>query len=201
MALNSTGAFDRTERAVRVTQRASRRGVTVTETVYLTNASVYRHSEAYEAQYGSAWVRSDLPNGTERVWDRLDTLRRQRLLLENATVSLNGTATVAGTETRVLAVDGNESAFEDLLAARLQQLGDNVSVTVSDVRFTYYVDAETDLPVRTVGVVNSSVTANGQTLHLHEELRLTFSGYGDDVSVTLPENASTAVSLDERTED
>lgn len=191
--VNSTGVVDRTARALYIDQTArSAAGATRVET-YLLNGTLYQHSAAFESRYGSAWVRTDLDENATAVWARQDPLSRQRALLANATVRLVGTASVGGTETRVLAVDGNESAYEDLLRARLGRLGGEASLTVENISFRMHAAADSGRLLRSSGTVESTVTYGGTTASIEENLTLRFSAYGDPVNVTLPEGAETAV--------
>lgn len=191
--LNSTGAVNRTASALVVNQTANGPAGERAIATYLVNGTLYQHSTAFESRYGSAWVRSALGDDAGATWRRQDPLRRQRALLANATVTVAGTETVGGVETRVLAVDGDEESYEALLRTRLGRLGANASVDVENISFRMYVATDTDRLRYSTGTVESTVAYGGASVSLTERLRLRFWAYGDRVNVTLPEGAATAV--------
>ncbi|MFB6121297.1 MAG: DUF6612 family protein [Halobacteriaceae archaeon] len=193
--VTSTAVFDRGERAFRITRATSAAGRTREAAVYLVNGTLYERNPAYERRYGSAWVKVDVAENLTETWRAQDTLTRQRLLLENATVTYEGTATVNGTKTDVLAVDGNESAFESVVEERLGGVATDVEVSVENVSFTHYVAVESDRLRRSIGTLKMQVSAGARTVSQTQRMNLTFSGYGAPVDVTLPEGAAVAVSI------
>lgn len=193
--VTSTGVFDRTNRTLRIQRTTSTAGRTVEAASYLVNGTLYERSPVYERAYGSEWVKVDVSENLTRAWRAQDVLTRQRLLLENATVTRAGTATVNGTETVVLAVDGNESAFEDLVERRLGGAASSVEVTVENVSMTHYVASDTHRLRRATGTLELVVTSGDRTLAQTQRLNLTFSDYGTDVDVSLPEGAAVAVDV------
>jgi hypothetical protein len=188
-------AFDRGARTFRVTQTVTANGQTTARSSYLVNGTLYEHDPAYERAYGAEWVRVDVSANLTSAWRAQDTLTRQRLLLENASVSLEGAATVNGTRTAVLAVDGDESAFETVVERRLNAVGSSAAVSVENVSFTHYVAVESNRLRRAVGTLEMTVESNGRTVAQTQRLNLTVTDYGAPVSVSLPEGASVAVAV------
>lgn len=187
ITVNSTGEFDRGARALRLNQTVSSRlGQRVSSATYLVDGTLYARSPQNEQQHGSAWIRQDLSD-PERVWNQTDTLYRQQALLAAANVTLAGSETVSGVETRVLDLDVSSETYAELVSR--SGFG-GANVTVTNASFTLYVAESSGQLVRATGTVASEVaTASGRTT-VSEELRLRF-GYGS-VSVDLPAAARDA---------
>jgi len=191
VTVESAMAFDRTARELALNRTQSGAARTVESASYVTNGTYYQRRAAFESQYGSEWIRQDVSENLSETWSRLDTLARQRALLENASVTVAEETTVNGTDALVLHVDGNESAYEDEVAERLARAGTSGSVTVHNVSFTMTVATDTDRLLRSTGTVSSAVSGGGATLALEEQLTLDFRYAPVDVS--LPPGAETAV--------
>jgi len=197
--VSSTAVFDRTDRTFRIERSTNTAGQVVETASYLLNGTLYERNPNYERAYGSAWVKLDVADRLTETWRAQDTLTRQRILLENATVSYEGTETVNGTETDVIAVDGDEAAFEDLVERRVGGVGSSANVTVEEVSFTHYVSTETDRLRRATGTLEMELASGQQSLSQTQEFDLTFSDYGAGVDVTLPDGASVAVAVGNET--
>jgi hypothetical protein len=196
--VESDGVFDRDARRLRVTQTTSGSGGSVTVDTYLVEDTLYQHSPAFVRTYSSEWVKQPLENDSAR-WRTLDTLSRQRFVITNASVTVQGATTVEGTEAYVLALDVDEAAYDRVLERRLEDATTNVSVSVEEATFEYVVAADSGRLLSSTGTIESSVTGGGQSVSLSEEVELSFSGYGEAVSVSLPDAADAAVNLDNRT--
>lgn len=194
-SVESAAAFDREARRLRVNQTTSGPGGTATVATYVVDRSLYRHSEAFVRQYSSEWVTLDLSVNFSSTWRGLDTMTRQRATLANASVRLDGTTTVEGTEAYVLVADVDETSYNEVTASRLG----SGSVDVSEASFTFRVSTETHRPLLVTGTVNSTVTTRGQEVAVTERLTLAFDGYGEPAGISLPDSAETAVSLDNAT--
>lgn len=190
--ITSEGAFNRTARTLRVNQSVRGPAGTVDVRRYVTNRTLYERSPAFVRPYDSKWVKTDLAANFSSRWELLDTLTRQRTLLNRSTVRVLGGTTVNGTDAYVLRADVNETAYTDLIRARIDPRS---AVNVTNATFTYWVDAETGRPLRVVGTVNSTAVVNGQEVGIHEAFRLRFTAYDEPVDVTLPPAAETAVAI------
>jgi hypothetical protein len=190
--VESGGVFDRADRELRVEQATTGAGRTVSVATYVVDRTLYQESERFVRAYSSRWVTLPVRNFSQQ-WRMLDTLTRQRVVLENATVSVLGARTVGETRAYVLDLDVDEAAYNRVLESRLERSGTDATVNVSDVRFRYVVAADSGRLLQSSGTVESTLTAGGQTATLTERLSLRFEGYGEPVSVTLPEAAETAV--------
>ncbi|WP_135661566.1 DUF7537 family lipoprotein [Halorhabdus rudnickae] len=192
--IDSVGAFDRTNQRMQINRTVSVSGMSQQASVYLLNGSIYEYNPAYTSQYGSEWVTTEVGDA---FFEQQDTLTRQRGFLANASVTTNGTETVNGTEMRVLEADVDEAATSQVIMARLGGAS-GVEYNVTNVDQRLWVDPETDRPARSTVSMNATVTQMGQTVDLTMDLELAFA-YDRDVSVTLPEEADSAVSLDNET--
>lgn len=198
VTVESQSVFDRSARELRTRETTTGAGQSVSSTTYLVNGTLYQRSPQFVQAYSSQWVRVPVENVSER-WRMLDTVTRQRWALSNASVSVLGGRTVDSTEAYVLEVDVDEAAYNRLLENRLAQPGANVSVNVSEARFRYTVAADSGRLIESTGTVQSTLTGQGQSVALEERFTLRFHGYGDPVSVTLPEAADTAVDIGNET--
>ena len=196
--IESTGVFDRDARRLQVSQTTTGNRGSVTVDTYLVEDTLYQHSPAFTRAYGAEWVKQPVENVSAR-WRTLDTLSRQRFVLTNASVTVRGATTVDGTEVYVLDLDVDEAAYGQVLQNRLGDANGNVSVSVEEATFQYVVAADSGRLRSSTGTVESTVTASGQTASLSERVELLFSGYGESVSVSLPDAADGAVNLRNRT--
>jgi len=186
------GAFDRAREQFQVNQTVSLSGISQEISSYLVNGTVYEYSPTYASQYGSEWVTLEPDAG---FFAQQDTLTRQQTFLANASVSTAGTETIDGTEAQVLEADVNETATTAAIAARLGSTGQNVEYNVTNVEQRLWIDTETNRPLRTAFSMNATVSQAGQTVDLTMEADMRFT-YDRAVSITLPEGAESAVSID-----
>ena len=186
----SNGTFDRDAREASLTVTQSALGRTVTTERYLVNGTLYERNPQYVQQYDSAWIRAEVPDNGSAFRDSFDTLSRQRAILNASTVTLAGTETVDGTTTYRLKASPNATQLTGA-AGSVQRS----NLDVANVSATYWLDAETGLPVRSTIELAGQQTAQGQTFGIDQRLRLDFDGYGTPVSITLPPAAEGAVSV------
>lgn len=193
----SSGVFDRTDDELRVNRTISGPGGNVTARTYVVNRTLYERNRAYLRRYDSKWVKLDLSGNFSRRWALLDTLSRQRTLLNRSTVEVLGATTLAGTDAYVLRADVNETAYSRLLEARTEGA---TEVNVTDATVTFWIAADTGRPLRSAGTVNRTAVIDGQVVSVDEEYRLRFAAYNASVDVTLPDAAGTAVGIGNDTE-
>mgnify|MGYP000191628523 CR=1 FL=1 len=162
-------------------------------TTYIDGTTAYVH-------VGGVWRTQDI-SATE-PWNNNSGLRQQRAVLESATVSVNGSATVDvrrtdgspstsetqsvsedGVETTVLAVDPET---EELRSVVTQRAGNLDAVEIEDATYRMYVADDTHR-LRKVEM-NLSMTVAGQPATANATT--TFSAYGEPVNVTVPEEAT-----------
>ena len=186
----SNGTFDRDAREASLTVTQSALGRTVTTERYLVNGTLYERNPQYVQQYDSAWIKAEVPDDGSAFRDSFDTLSRQRAILNASTVTLAGTETVDGTTTYRLKASPNATQLTGA-AGSVQRS----NLDVANVSATYWLDAETGLPVRSTIELAGQQTAQGQTFGIDQRLRLDFDGYGTPVSITLPPAAEGAVSV------
>lgn len=195
ISVETTGVFDRSARDLRFDRTTGGPDGAISETIYLVDRALYRHSPSYVEQFGSEWITADLSDGFATRWRSVDTMTRQRATLANATVEVVGTETIDGTEAYVLVADVDEDAQNRYLAG----LTGSDRSTIERVNVTYWISTETMLPVQSVSVVESTTAGQGQQVAVTEYALVGFSGYGEPVDVSLPEAAGTAVPIDNAT--
>jgi len=195
------GAFERPSRRLRINQTVTALGRQVRTAVYLVDGTLYQYNPQFRQQFDSAWLRFDLSGNESAAWNASDTLRRQHAILNNSTVSLAGTATVAGRETRVLAANATDAGVGLFGPAGGTRAGTDATsdLNVTRLTATYYIDPETGRPVRAVVRLNASVALRGSTTRIAQTATLRFGGYGSSPAVDLPTGADTAVNASETT--
>jgi len=186
-----TGAFDRTVRDAALNQSQTAAGISFAVETYVDgeNETLYQYSPAYVQEYDSRWVKSDLSGNFSAAWDGFDTLARQRALLNASNVTLDGVERVGGTDVYVLNATAPESSYDAL------GLGTGANTNVSNVSATFYVSTETSRLVGSTVDVTGTQRASDRTLTFERTADLRFVGYGESVSVDVPDAASGAVSV------
>ncbi|QDX40039.1 hypothetical protein [Salarchaeum sp. JOR-1] len=152
--------------------RGDRSNAATTET-YVVDDTAYIRSQG-------VWQTRPVP---ERTWNNTPVDRQAQFLTDAAVTVLNKT-TVAGVETYALAVEPDPATVEAYIENRRSVRGD---VTVESVSVTQYVAVDTHR-IRTA-TLDMTATINGQTLD--QTLTITFSEYGADTDITVPEAATT----------
>ncbi|MFB6146737.1 MAG: hypothetical protein ABEJ08_03525 [Halobacteriaceae archaeon] len=188
------GAFDRANRELRLNQTITARGRSITVATYLVGETIYQHNPQYVQRFGASWIKRGVGDNFTRRWRLLDTMTRQRAILQNASVEVTAETTVDGTAAYVLEADVDQADFQNLTGALGAAAGD---ATVRDARFTYYLAKDSGRLLRSVGHVNTTATVRGRTIQQNVTFRLRFSGYGESIDITLPDAASTAVNISE----
>lgn len=187
---NSTGVVNRSADELRMNRTVTVAGRSNSVTTYVVNETLYQRSPRYTTAYSSKWVKRTISENFAQRWSALDTLTRQRELLNVSDVELVGEETVDGTETYVLQARPDPAQYEDLSTNVTRQQVDSVR----NISVTYWLATDTYRPVESDATINSTATLRGREVSLHQELTIRFSGYGDDASIRLPAAAETAVS-------
>jgi len=172
---NGSGVVDADARRMRST--AKRDGEA--RTTYVLNRTVYRECADPWGGYGVEELDED------EAWSSQSPLVRQLGLLESGALYYNGTDTVDGTEATLLTGEPTEQAL-----TRYRDDGQSPvfgGPNVEDIRLRVWLDPETDRPVRTE--LRFRVTEDGESATAR--LRTRYSGYGESVTVELPEKART----------
>lgn len=175
MTMAQHAVFDHETERARVNSTAAGRETTT----YIDGTTAY-------VNVGGVWRTQDLSE-TE-PWNESSGIRQQQSVLESANVTVNGSATVDGVETTVLAV---EPDTEELQSVVVQQTGSLDGVEIEDATYRMYVANDTHR-LRQVemnlemSVGEQSAVANATT---------TFSEYGEPVNVSVPEEATEQTAL------
>lgn len=166
-------------------------GQTTQVNAYLKDGVLYQRSQAFVQPYSSEWIKQDLSGNVSETFRTVDLLSQVEVALPNSSLSLEGTATVGGTETYVLAADVEPEAIEEYALGSLQSSGLAAAVNVTDASVTVYASTETGQPMRVESATNATISLQGQRLEVRSsaDARVTY----EPVSVTLPDEASTAV--------
>lgn len=170
------GVIDRADRRAKVTVDL-RGAASVEATTYIVNDTAYVNAR-------NVWRTRDVAD--RNLWDRNAQLERQRELFEAAAFELRGNATVDGERVREVRLHVPEEKYDEV--RELSQAG-AADGEITDLTYTLYLDAETDRPRRVA--VDMSMRVDGQDADA--SVTMTFSEFGENVSVTVPEEAETAV--------
>ncbi|MFD1511814.1 hypothetical protein [Halomarina rubra] len=191
----ATGRFNRTVRDAALVNNVSASGVSLTVETYVDgeNQTLYQYSPAYAQDFDSNWLRSDVSGNFSATWEQYDTLARQRALLNASNVTLEGTERLNGTDVYVLNGTVEESEYERL---GLRSAG---VLNVSTVSATFYVSVANATLVRSQVDLAGTRQARGESFEFERSVDLRFSGYGDPVTVDIPDDADDAVRVDNGT--
>lgn len=191
VSVEFTKRIDRQNEELAVNQTASARGRSSVTKIYLVNRTVYQHNDAFARRYNSEWISVDVSDNFSRTWSVLDTLSRHRQILNRSSVSLNGTETVDGTKAYVLELHPDESEIQHLMSQRrgAKSGGSASRLNVTNAAFTYWIDVDSNRPVKVSGTLNTTVDSPAGTLVVNKSFVFHYDGYGTDVSVTLPDGA------------
>lgn len=172
LTMRQRGAFDEAAELARTNTSVMGRQ----STTYIDGSTLY-------VEIGGQWRAQNLSGAG--LWDNGTSADRQRQILETGNVTVEGDATVNGTETTVLAVDPDS---EDLKAfLQQQQAGQAMSgVDIENASYVVYVADETDR-VRKVEL-SMTMTVSGQTADTNATMW--FYDYGDPVNITVPSDAT-----------
>ncbi|WEL21053.1 hypothetical protein [Halorhabdus sp. BNX81] len=169
-----------------------------TETVidtYLSDERLYQRSDQYVQRYGSEWVTENVSENFTQQFNLRDQLWRYEFTLDSASLSSVEATTVDGTETYRVAADVNTTKLNDAIRSSLN-LSANASQAVSagtNVTSTFWIDTETKRPLRVDRTVIGTQTIQGQPVDFERTITTELSY--EEVTVTLPDGADSAVSL------
>jgi len=176
LSMSQDGVFDHGAKQARLNM-----------TAYGTEAVVYMDGDMMYVNAGSRWQTRDLSG--QDPWESGNGITQQQNVLESGDVSVEGTETVDGVETTVLAVDPDLSELKALIAQ--QQAQSLEGVTIDDATYRLYVATDSNLPRKMEMAMEMSVDDQSTEV----EMTTRFSDYGEPVNVTIPEEA-TAGSVD-----
>ncbi|WP_181687222.1 hypothetical protein [Halorhabdus salina] len=162
---------------------------------YIVDQMLYQRSDRYTSVYGSEWVKNDLSDNFTRQWHLSDQLWRYKFMLGNASLSDVTTETINGSETYVVTADVDMEEFNQALNEQLD-LPSNASQTSGGntiIEATFWIDAETDRPIKVQRSVTGTQTVQGQTIEFEREIE-TMMQY-DAVSISLPDEAENAIDI------
>ncbi|WP_336037999.1 DUF6612 family protein [Halobacterium yunchengense] len=172
LEMRQTGAFDREAERARVNATAMGEETTT----YIDGTTLY-------VQFGGEWQSQNLSETD--VWNGSDSAARQGQVLASGDVTVEGGATVDGTETTVLRVDADPEELKEAIQQQSTSPGVG-SLGIEEATYRMYVANETDR-VRQVDL-SMTMSANDQTMRANATM--TFSDYGADVDVAVPDAAT-----------
>lgn len=179
VTLDATGTVDRPARKAHLDMSMDVMGRHVDVQSYVINDTLYQH-----ASNRPMWQRQDVSD--ENTWSEQDRLRKQRQLLDGATVSIVGHDTIDGHAVTVLRADLDGSSLQDLVA---QQGTDLDGASIKDATYELAVDNETNRTRRVS--VDMEMKRGGKSATA--SVTMTMRDYGTDVSIELPEEARDAM--------
>lgn len=193
MTMNATGALDRAARKQRLDMEmkvtAGDRSRTIAAEFYFVNDTMYTRVEGQ-----SDWQQR--PIGDRNLWNN-SQITRQTELLQAVSVTKEGTATVGGTETYVLAMAADDTAkLKQALAEQLSrngnrrglQLLENSEIETFDA--TVYVARDTNY-IRKMDLRMTLIRESGDEMEM--EMTITYSDLNGDVSIDVPTGATARI--------
>ncbi|MEE6210951.1 DUF6612 family protein [Salarchaeum sp. III] len=171
-----TGVVNKTaERMYQRTDATATRGDqsnSATTETYIVNNTAHIHSQG-------VWQTRPAPEGT---WTSTPT-DRQVQFLTDADITVLNKSTVDGVETYALSVQPDPESVTSYAENQSSVSGD---VSVESVSVTQYVAVDTHRIQK--ATLDMTLTLDGQTLE--QTLTITFSEYGTDTDITVPDEAS-----------
>lgn len=164
------GAFDRDAKQARMDM-----------TLRGQDAVVYVDGSTMYVESGGRWQTRQVP--ADQTWGSGSSLEQQREMLESADPTLVGNATVDGEAVYVLRMEPSAEQARTLMQSGGQSLG---MADIEDVTIEQYVDKDTHRVRKTT--IQMTVSQGDQTVSV--EGTVTFSGFGDPVDVTVPDEAT-----------
>jgi hypothetical protein len=171
--------------ASRLASAQTSRGIT-TET-YLVDGVVYQRSPQLVQQYNSEWIKIDVPNETSAQFNRNDELAAHRVMLEHSAVDVVGAETVDGERAYRLAMDVNTTALNDFYGF------ENSSQGIESANTSVWISRDSNRLLKATGTLQQTITVQGQATETSVAYNESFAY--TDVSVSLPEAASSAVEV------
>jgi len=203
IAIEQTVTVDRTSGSLHVAANQSAAGRTIAIDIYLVDGTLYQRSPVYVRQFSTEWLEVDTAENLTLVRDALDPIRRHQRILEATEVTLNGTETVDGTETYRLETTSDSERLEEVFAEQVSGPGSQLNestYSISSASFTFWISTETNRPVKAEGALDSTVSAQGETVSLEQAFSFRYD-YASEASVELPAAAEGAVPLSEALND
>jgi hypothetical protein len=195
--IEQSADVDRTDHRLHRAGNQSVGGRTVAVDTYLVNETVYQRSPAFVRQFSAEWIEVDTGGNFTRAFEVADPINRHHRVLETASFAADGTETIAGKEAYRIETESDPERLEDLFAELIAgpTSGFNESTySLNDATYTFWIDAETDRPLRVAGSLESQVASRGRQVTLQQSFTFAYD-YESAVSIDLPEAASNAVSL------
>lgn len=192
-------AVDRTTRQLEEHRNISQAGIQYGVDTYIVNETIYQYSERFTRRYGSSWVKNNISANFSRTWQTNDQLWRYRFFLANASLSSVNATAIDGQGAYAVTAHVNETELGQAYADFLD-VPTNESSRFDSMRnltVTFWIDAESNRPIRVERSYTRTTTVRGQTITITGQYRTSLA-YGS-VSISLPDGASKAVSLDDQT--
>lgn len=169
-----TGVFDSTAKQARL--HLTSNGTTTL--AYLDGSTMYVNAS-------DGWQTRTLAGANS--WRSAVGLAQQRYLLQNASVTVSGSATVDGVETTVLTVDPKDGRLKQLLTrSTSDSLG---NITIEEASYELYVATDSHRPVKVEMTLQLTLEKNTEKSG-HGSATITFSSFNEPVDVTIPERAT-----------
>lgn len=172
--LRRVGVFDATENQARLnlTTNGNR------TLAYVDGSTMYVNA-------GDGWQTRALSGSNS--WQSAVGIAQQRYLLENASVTVSGSATVDGVETTVLDVDPRDGKLKQLITrSTSDSLG---NVTIEEASYELYVATDSHRPRKVEMALQLTIERNWDKSG-HGSATITFSGFNEPVNVTIPDRAT-----------
>jgi len=189
--LTSEAVVDRDREVYQVEQTVNLGSRSVTTDIYLVDGTLYQRNELFANQYGSEWIQLDVSDNSTQRFRAQDEIGFHEQLIENGTVTLVGRQAVDGEEAYRLRIESDESAYSDYLSLNTGESGE-VNLTV-----VAWVSADSGRLLRSEGRIDTTADIQGSSVQTTVRYSETFD-YGE-ASVTLPDEASTAVDVENAT--
>jgi hypothetical protein len=175
--------------AMRLKSTQTTRGIT-SET-YFVDGTLYQRSPQLAQQYNSEWIKIDASNESADQFNRNDELAAHLVMLQNASVTVVGAEDVRGERAYRLDVAVNETALNAFYGFS------NASARINSVNTTVWVGTESNRVLRASGTITQQATIQGQSV----DTTIIYDEYFDygDVSISLPDAASSAVEINQTT--
>ncbi len=187
--LDSEVAVDRGQQEFAVEQVVTVGTREVTTDVYFVDGTLYQRSAALASQVGSEWIKIDVGDNQSQQFRAQDEVGLHERLLENGSVTFVGKQAVDGEDAYRLRIESDASSLAEYL--------DMTQEPTADVNYTaaIWVSADSGDLLRSEGFIETTVDSEATTAESTIQYTETFTY--TDVSVTLPDAASTAVEIDD----
>jgi hypothetical protein len=184
---SQTIRLDQSARVDRPARRIAAEGTTETESQsvsiqrYLLNGSLYESSEQIAQQFGSEWVKTNVSEQFDRIFEQFDSANQAEPLFRNATGTVEGQTTIDGQRVYAINATVENSAVVETRS--------NI-VGVERFRLTVWVAADSSLPLR-IGE-DSTLTLSTAFGEITQRTDSVIDYRFGPVDITLPEEAEDA---------